>query len=39
MLNKANTPEGYKVGDFGPAELYGTKFKPYKNEYYKDVIK
>jgi hypothetical protein len=39
MLNKANTPEGYKVGDLGPAELYGTKFKPYKNEYYKDVIK
>jgi hypothetical protein len=29
MLNKANTPEGYKVGDLGPAELYGTKFKPY----------
>jgi len=29
MLNKANSPEGYKVGDLGPAELYGTNFKPY----------
>ena len=28
-----------QVGDLGPAELYGTKFKPYKNEYYKDYIK
>ena len=39
LLNKANTPEGYKAGDLGPAELYGTKFRSYKNEYYKDYIK
>ena len=39
LLNKANTPEGYKAGDLGPAELYGTKFKSYKKEYYKDYIK
>jgi hypothetical protein len=29
IFNKANTPEVYKVGDLGPAELYGTNFKPY----------
>ena len=28
-----------QVGDLGPAELYGTKFESYKNEYYKDYIK
>ena len=28
-----------QVGDLGPAELYGTKFKSYKNEYYKDYVK